>query len=683
MRPTPLPLIILLLGSASALSGAAPAAAESVVRLAEVVVTPSRFGVAEQAAGSAAALTARQLETLPQVGQDLYRSIARLPGLAADDISAQFWVRGAPQSEVRGRLDGLDLIEPFHLKDVGGALSIVDPAVMGWLELATGGFGAEHGDRLAGVLTLETRSDARTRSAVDLSLTGLGLRREGTLAGAARYLVTGRRGYPDVALKASGRDDDVSPRYFDGLAKVEFAPAPGHTLSFHALHAGDDLRYARTDSPSLRSGYDTSIAWARWRVRERDGWSGETVTSWSGLTWNRTGTGRLDGFPFSLRDRRGLDVAHLRSEWSRAVGEGWIWRAGGEARRATARYDYALAQQRSVVVNGIQMARPSVVTARLDPRDTGGAGFVSARVALSGGLLVEPGLRVDRAPRTPAAEWGPRINVAWVAGEVTWRAAWGRHAQAQGLHELAVADGERRFALPERAEHRVLGLETMLGAAAALRVEAYDRPSSRLRPRWVNLDNAYDLFPEAQSDRARLEPDRGRARGVEVLLAGRGRGPWQWNASYAWARTEERIAGRWVPRARDQRHAAYADVTYAPDRRWTFSAAWHFHTGWPTTDVTYALAPLNNGRRLLVSANGPAFGLRLPAYHRLDLRATRRIPLRNGELRVQLDVFNAYDRLNFLGYDRKVSVAGNAVTVRREAREQLPLLPSAGVIWEF
>jgi hypothetical protein len=683
MRPPPLPLIVLLLGSASALSGAAPAAAEPRVRLAEVVVTPSRFGVAEQAAGSAAALTARQLETLPQVGQDLYRSIARLPGLAADDISAQFWVRGAPQSEVRGRLDGLDLIEPFHLKDVGGALSIVDPAVMGWLELATGGFGAEHGDRLAGVLTLETRSDARTRSAVDLSLTGLGLRREGTLAGGARYLVTGRRGYPDVALKASGRDDDVSPRYFDGLAKVEFAPAPGHTLSFHALHAGDDLRYARTDSPSLRSGYDTTSAWARWRVRERGGWNGEPVTSWSGLTWNRTGTGRLDGFPFSLRDRRGLDVAHLRSEWSRTVGEGWIWRAGGEARRATARYDYALAQQRSVVINGIQVARPSVVTARLDPRDTGGAGFVSARVALPGGLLVEPGLRVDRAPRTPAAEWGPRINVAWVTGEVTWRAAWGRHAQAQGLHELSVADAEQRFALPERAEHRVLGLETKLGAAAALRIEAYDRPSSRLRPRWVNLDNAYDLFPEAQADRTRMDPDRGRARGVEVLLAGRDRRPWQWNASYAWARTEERIAGRWVPRARDQRHAAYGDVTYAPDRRWTFSAAWHFHTGWPSTDVTYALAPLNNGRRLLVSANGPAFGLRLPAYHRLDLRATRRIPLRNGELRVHLDVFNAYDRLNFLGYDRKVSVAGNAVSVRREAREQLPFLPSAGVIWEF
>ncbi|MFZ9838782.1 MAG: TonB-dependent receptor plug domain-containing protein [Opitutaceae bacterium] len=683
MRLPPLLLPVLLLGAARALPGAASVPAEAVVRLAEVVVTPSRFGIADQAAGSAATLTGRQLETLPQVGQDLYRSIARLPGLAADDISAQFWVRGAPQAEVRGRLDGLELIEPFHLKDVGGALSIVDPAVIGWLELSTGGFGAEHGDRLAGVLTLETRSEARTRSAVDLSLTGLGLRREGALPGGARYLVTARRGYPDVALKASGRDDDVSPRYFDALAKLEFAPAPGHALSFHALHAGDDLRYARTNSPSLRSSYDTSSAWARWRVRERAGWNGETVAAWSALTWNRTGSGRLDGFPFGLRDRRGLDVAHLRSEWSRPVGDAWLWRAGGEVRRGAARYDYALSQQRGGVANGVQVTRASTVAAQLEPRDTGGAGFAAARGRLPGGWLVETGLRADRAPRTSAAEWGPRVNVAWVTGDVTWRAAWGRHAQAQGLHELAVADGERQFAPPERAEHRVLGLETRLGAAAALRVEAYDRPSSRLRPRWVNLDNAYDLFPEAQADRTRLDPERGRARGVEVLLAGRGRGPWQWNASYAWARTEERIAGRWVPRARDQRHAAYGDVTYAPGDRWTFSAAWHFHSGWPTTEVTYGLAPLNNGRRLLVSANGPAFGLRLPAYHRLDLRATRRIPLRTGELRVQLDLFNAYDRLNFLGYDRKVSVAGNEVTVRREAREQLPFLPSAGLIWEF
>ena len=202
---------------------AAQVMAEPPTKLAEFIVTPSRFGVADVATTAAATLTAAELEVLPQVGDDLFRSIARLPGLAADDVSAQFWVRGAPHSEVRARLDGVDLLEPFHLKDVDGALSIVDPATIRGLELATGGFSAEYGDRLAGVLTMETKSDASPLTALNLSLTGVGATKRGGFAGRrGRWLVAARRGYPDVALRASGRDDDISPRYYDAMAKVEY-----------------------------------------------------------------------------------------------------------------------------------------------------------------------------------------------------------------------------------------------------------------------------------------------------------------------------------------------------------------------------------------------------------------------------------------------------------------------------
>ena len=244
-------VLLVFLATVPAAAQVAPA-----VKLAEVVVTPSRFGVADVATTAAAGLTAAELEVLPQVGDDLFRSIARLPGLATDDVSARFWVRGAPQSEVRLRLDGADLLEPFHLKDVDGALSIVDPAAIRWLDLATGGFQVEHGDRLAGVLTMETKSDRRALTALNLSLTGVGgLRQGGFSGGRGRWLATARRGYPDIALQASGRDDDISPRYYDLMAKLEYDAAPGHTFSFHALRAGDGLRYERTNSPSLSSGY--------------------------------------------------------------------------------------------------------------------------------------------------------------------------------------------------------------------------------------------------------------------------------------------------------------------------------------------------------------------------------------------------------------------------------------------
>ena len=217
----------------------------------------------------------------------------------------------------------------------------------------------------------------------------------------------------------------------------------------------------------------------------------------------------------------------------------------------------------------------------------------------------------------------------------------------------------------------------------ALRVEAYERRSWDLRPRWENLDNPYDLFPEAKSDRAALRPRRGRARGVEVMLNGRADARLTWNASYALARAEELSGNTWVRRAREQRHTIQLDATYVPSPKWQFSVAWQYHTGWPTTDVVYALAPLNNGRRLLVSTNGPIYGLNLPDYHRLDLRATRRIALRRGELRLFVDVFNAYDRTNYVGYTHSVTVSGTQVTDVRKPREQLPLLPSVGVAWEF
>ena len=679
MKPRSLLSALISLGSLSAQIAPAPA-----LKLAEVVVTPSRFGVADVATTTAASLTAAELEVLPQVGDDLFRSIARLPGLATDDVSARFWVRGAPQSEVRLRLDGADLLEPFHLKDVDGALSIVDPAAIRWLDLATGGFQVEHGDRLAGVLTMETKSDRRALTALNLSLTGVGGLQQGILAGGrGRWLATVRRGYPDIALRAAGRDDDISPRYYDLMGKVEYDAAPGHSLSLHALRSGDGLRYERANAPSLSSAYGSDHVWGRWRGEMAGALRGEAVIAWNRLVWSRHGSGRQDGFPFSLTDHRGLDQLSLRNEWSWPAGDAVVWRTGAEAGRGAAEYDYGLSRQRTVVSGGTQAVATERTAVRLEPAGSNAAVFAAAKLRVAGPLVAEPGVRWERAGHVGGSSLTPRLNAALTLGSTVIRAAWGDYAQRQGLHELSVADGERVFGRAERAEHRVIGLERAIGPRVALRVEAYQRLTSRVRPRWENLDNAYDLFPEVQSDRVRVTPSEARAEGVELLLSSRGNGALQWHLSHALARTEERVAGRWVPRRRDQRHTFYADATYAMNPRWQFSAAWHFHSGWPTTDVVYALAPLANNRRVLVSGNGEPYGLRLPDYHRLDLRVTRRFHTSRGEVRAYVDLFNVYDRMNLLGYDHQVSVSGTTVTDRRKPREQLPFLPSVGLGWEF
>ncbi len=677
--------LVLIVLSSFALSRAfAQAAPEPAVRLAEVVVTPSRFGVADQKLAIGASLTSAELETLPQIGDDLYRSIARLPGLAGDDFTASFWVRGAPNGELLARLDGVELIEPFHLKDIEGALSIVDPQVVQRLDLMTGGFTAEFGNRSAAVLTMETKTPTASRSSVGLSLTGLGASNQGVLANQrGRWLVAARRGYPDVALKVAGRDDEVSPRYWDAMAKFEYQVAPAHTVSFHVLHASDTLRYQRDKGRTLNSSYDSDYVWVRWRATPTPRLTGETVVSLAQLGWNRDGDGALDGFPFALHDRRRLDLASLRSEWSLAWGERVLWRGGLEAQQGRSRYDYTLLHQRTVVSDSRQVVETQAVNTRLRPEGNATGGFVAVRVRPWAALTVEPALRYDRRDHAGDSAGSPRLNASLALGGATVRAAWGIYRQSVGLHELDVAAGETTFHRAAQAEHRVIGIERALGRGTLFRVEAYERRTTRLRSHWENLDNAYDLFPEAQPDRVRLDPAQARARGVEALLSGRPDPRLTWNASYALARTEELLGRAWVPRARDQRHTVYADATYTPNARWSVSASWQYHSGTPTTDVVYSLATLTNGRRVLVSANGPVYGLRLPAYHRLDLRATRRIHVRRGDLRVFLDVFNAYDRVNLVGYDHRVTVTGTQVTDVKKPREQLPLLPSAGVSWEF
>ncbi|MBI5381507.1 MAG: TonB-dependent receptor [Opitutae bacterium] len=662
--------------------------AQAPIPLAAVVVTPSRFDVASDRSVSGATLTSAEIATLPQLGEDLYRAIARLPGLAADDFTAKFWVRGAPNSQVLARLDGVELFEPFHLKDVDGALSVVDIQTINRLDLITGGATVDYGDRLAGVLAMETgpHGQKRTLTSLGLSVTSIrGAHQGGTEDGRAQWLVSARRGYPDVALKIQGRDDEVFPRYYDAFAKFEYRLTPHQTLALHVLHAADTMMIRPSGDPVLHSNYGSDYGWARWRGTFGEVLTGEAVLSYARLDWQRAGDGFYDQrLALNLRDDRQLNVAALRQDWTLTISEHTLLRTGFEAKTGEADYDYTLLREEFAARNGVQVTDRRTANLHLRPSSDTFAAYFAPRFQPWSALTVEPGVRFDRYDAARDRNWSPRFNASLrLDARTTLRAAWGLYYQSQGLHELAIADGDTAFHRAERAEQRVLSLDHRLPSGINLRAEAYQRLTSHLRPRWENTVNLYNVFPEVQSDRTRLSPQSGSARGIELLAESRAGQRFGWSVSYALAIAEEKIAGRTVPVARDQRHTFYIDGTYAPNPNWRFSAAWQYHTGWPTTDISYVLIPLNNGKRFLQRVVGPAYAAELPAYHRLDLRATRRFQLKHGELRVFLDIFNAYDRKNILGYGHSAVIQGNNAGVALNPRELLPILPSLGITWEF
>jgi hypothetical protein len=230
-----------------------------------------------------------------------------------------------------------------------------------------------------------------------------------------------------------------------------------------------------------------------------------------------------------------------------------------------------------------------------------------------------------------------------------------------------------------------VGVEQRLPADINLRVELYRRAIADQRPRYINAEQELWAFPEAEGGRIGIDPDRGNARGMELLVSRELGTHWAWSMNYVLAMAEDEIDGDWVPRALDQRHTFGISGAYKPNNKWSLSASWYYHTGWPTTDTGFRVDSLSDGSLFLAREFGPLNAERLPAYHRLDLRATRNFSVGRGVLQVYLDIFNAYNRTNISSFDHwaHVNEHGDLIVGRDNGQEMMPILPSLGLRYEF
>jgi hypothetical protein len=658
--------------------------------LSAMVVRPGVFGVLEESITPRQALNRAEIETAPQLGEDPFRAIARLPGVASHDLSAAFGVRGGSNRESLLRLDGVELLEPFHLKDLDAALSIIDIDAIGGLELMTGGFGVEYGDRLGGVFDMRTASvqPGPPRTTLGISLTNARAASRGSFAGErGHWLASVRRGYIDIALALGNGEDNLSPRFYDALAKVEYQLSSRFLLAAHVLYANDKLRFHdNPDDPDLDSEYGSSFAWLRLDAEPFDRLSSSTVASVARLSWDRLGHGVREGDNRALdvRENRSFDGLGVRQDWQFAATDDVLFRWGFDVKSQDADYAYFGWAEQFRIENGEPLIDADTTTADTAAAATYSSTYLATRWRPAAALTLELGARWDRWSHISESRLTPRLNAALsLTPNTTLRLAWGQYAQAQGVHELQVQDGDTRFYPADHAEHREIGLEHAFPGAIDFRVEAYDQRFTELRPRFVNREDAGELFPELVDSRLRIDPERGFARGVEFFL--RKRAPRGFNGSvmYALSSSKHRIDSLWVPRARDQRHAFATDVSWASQRGWRFSAAWQWHSGWPRTPVNLRVDTLGNNLRV-AREWGTYNTARLPSYHRMDIRASRQFNTRRGRVLLFFDVYNLYGRENArsLAYYVENIVNGKVITAHG-IDSLLPRIPSFGVQWEF
>jgi len=669
------------------------------VALDEIQVTASVSLLREQPA-AAVALDRKEISELPHFGDDLYRAISVLPGTSGGDFSARFAVRGGLYDETLVTLDDQELMEPFHLKDFQGVFSILDPEAIGGLELTPGGFTAEYGDRMTGVLDMVTRSPKETRVGVGISLTTAWANAGGLFSGGkGSWLVSGRRGYLDFILKAVGDDGDEgeppSPRYWDAFAKLACAPSPSHSLSLTLLLADDDLLFEEIDEDDFAdvvTGYASKYAWLghQWVVGSKSFvntglYLGEISIDRDFLIIDNPVDERFD-----LLDIRDDRFFGLRQEWHHDIAERHYLRWGFDVRSYEVSYDYEID---AIIEDPIDDPR-FYPGERIDSFHDVYEGeqysaFVTDRIRLGRRFTAEAGLRFDKQTLTDDDQVSPRLNLLYnVSSKGAFRLGWGHFYQSQRPYELRVQFGETEFLPAQRAEQITAGYEAEIGNSYILRVDAYARRVSDPHPRWETIFDPFHPVPEVATDLAEIAPEEVNAQGVEFYFASRKGGKFDWWLSYTYSSIEDVLDGVDTPRFLNQPHAVTASASWRPGPKWSLTGVAYYHTGWPATSVSAWPVQDPDGNWRLSYDVGPFYQEFLDDYMRLDLRASRTSRVgRRGALTFFIDVQNLTSRDNLRG----IAIAdpdyywsetdGYVITFPEEY--WFPIIPSFGVSFEF
>lgn len=652
--------------------------------LKEMVVTPGHFSVLKRDPVVTQNLSREDVETMPAHFEDTYRAIERLPGVTSSEYSARFSIRGGDHDHVLVTLDGLELSEPFHLKDIAsGALSVIDPEVINNVDVLLGGFPAEYGDRQNGVVEIKSKtSDVKQGIQAGIGLTGVGLLYEGKNE-AVDWLFSARRGYLDLGLKFIG-EENMSPSYYDTFGKLSFGN-DRHRFQFNFLWSADTLEDIE-ERDTFSSSYGNGYAWFAWEATygarfymRHLPYVGLSTQMRDGQTFYRRG-----GTRDIVQDDRQIQLYGTKSDGYFELSPRSAFKFGFDIKRQLADYTYFNRRLTGGLISPEGTPeRVDTIQVALKPSDTKVGLYIGNKLHIKEPLVADLGLRYDRHSNTGEAHISPRVGLALSLGEKTVvRAAWGRFYQGQGIEDLDVQDGVTQYRDAELATHYVIGGERQLTSKLHLRVEGYYKTLRNIRDRFEGRDDLNEYLPEVDNARIHLFPDRGSVKGAELYIKRESGSRISFWASYTYSIAKEihddffshpDLRGKELPQKFDQRHSASVDLTWHLNKRTSISMAWQIRSGWPHTPLEEAENA--EGLKYYIARPGNLYVDRYPSFHRLDLKTNHTLIFEGWQMLLSFELINAYNQGNIRSYN----YFSNGSTFTRGSKGWLPLVPSFSI----
>ena len=663
---------------------------------------------------SRVSIAPEQIQVLPSLGEpDIFRSLQLLPGVSGtNDATSGLFVRGGTPDENLVLLDGMTV---YHVDHFFGIFSAFNADAIKDVELYKAAYPARYGGRTSSVVNMIGRAgDPQAfRASAGVNLLSARSAAEIPLGDAAALMVTARRSYTDVIQSGlfntlfntlSDADEaaetqqpqgfggrrrrfevqEATPSFYfyDVNAKLTWTPTSRDVMAASLYSGADNLDQSSTGQ-AIQFGGNTFNTPNREEVTDwgNRGVSGRWFRQWgsrfssdaqiAASEYFSDGTREITSDRFAngfLEENRVQDLS-LRLDNTWTVARSSTVEFGTLVTRSDVRYSFEQLQGDSVR-GSLALAGDALQT----------SGYVQNVWTGPVGLTLTVGARGTHSDATGKAYFEPRASLELpFSTNFRFKGAWGLYNQfIKRVENEDILEGSRDFWVladsvlpPTSAEHRVLGVsyETQ---GFLFDLEGYHK----------SLDGVTQF-----STRSRRGPGQaldelffsgtGVAKGLELLVQKKV-GPLTGWVSYTLSRVEYDLDdfnnGQPFPASHDQTHE-FKTVGIYQMGPWAFSGTWVYGSGRPFTapESEYVVELLDGTSSSYIHV-GDKNAERLPAYHRLDLGATRRFESDRFFYEINVSAFNAYGHDNV--WYRKFDLSEGAVVVTNVTT--LPFTPSIG-----
>ncbi len=607
----------------------------------------------------AAKLDIKEIAKIPVLfgEKDVLKTLQLLPGVkSAGEGNSGFYVRGGASDQNLILLDEAPVYNASHLL---GFFSTFNSDAIKDATLIKGNSPAQYGGRLSSVLDVKMNegNDKNFKTKGGIGVISSRLSIEGPIQREkSSFLITGRRTYADVFLKASPRFKNNTLFFYDFNAKANYRINANNRI-FLSGYFGRDI---------LGFGKDFGIDWGnktatfRWNHIVNEKWFSNTSMIYSDYNYNIKvkNSGKTFNINSEIRD------INFKQEFQYFPNTQNSWRLGinsiyhrltpsrfqGDSIKVEAKKEPKLSWENAFYVNNAYNATQKL---NIDY----GIRFSSFSLLGNGTYRLYDKAELYDYVILKKNEIGktyfniePRISASVKLNEnSSLKVGFARNTQNLHLLSNSTASsptdawiGNSYNIKPEIADQVSLGY---------FRNFAENKYEFSAETYYKTLQNQVDYKDGADINNA---PDvetellfgKGRAYGLELYLKKRS-GKFTGWISYTLSRTEKQIddinKNNWYAAKQDRTHDVSLVGIYQLTPKWSLSSAWVYYTGNAVTFPSGKYTIAGENILLYTERNG----YRMPAYHRLDLGATYE-SRKNGKYQSSWNfgVYNAYGRQN-------------------------------------